>query len=124
MAYGRIAKNKGAMTPGVNDETADGMSLDKIDISSTYCVMNGMDGCPSDGPTFPNVESVVRLTWSKTGSRVIRPLELYGAVRPRRFPPNAVAQYAQSTTSGENIVVHRRHRCVLTTILVGHPGES
>ena len=31
MAYGRIAKNKGAMTPGVNDETADGMSLAKID---------------------------------------------------------------------------------------------
>jgi group II intron reverse transcriptase/maturase len=31
MAYGRIARNKGAMTPGVNDETADGMSLAKID---------------------------------------------------------------------------------------------
>jgi retron-type reverse transcriptase len=30
-AYGRIAKNNGAMTPGVNDETADGRSLAKID---------------------------------------------------------------------------------------------
>ena len=30
-AYGRIAKNAGAMTPGATDETADGMSLAKID---------------------------------------------------------------------------------------------
>lgn len=31
LAYGRIAQNKGAMTPGSMDETADGMSLAKID---------------------------------------------------------------------------------------------
>ena len=31
MAYGRIAKNDGAMTPGVTAETVDGMSLAKID---------------------------------------------------------------------------------------------
>jgi retron-type reverse transcriptase len=30
-AYGRIYRNKGAMTPGVTEETADGMSLAKID---------------------------------------------------------------------------------------------
>jgi group II intron reverse transcriptase/maturase len=30
MAYGRIYANKGAMTPGVTEETADGMSLEKI----------------------------------------------------------------------------------------------
>src|SRR6266851_6971296 len=30
-AYGRIYRNKGAMTPGVTEETADGMSLEKID---------------------------------------------------------------------------------------------
>lgn len=30
MAYGRIYSNKGAMTPGVTQETVDGMSLDKI----------------------------------------------------------------------------------------------
>jgi len=30
-AYGRIARNAGAMTPGATDETADGMSLAKID---------------------------------------------------------------------------------------------
>src|SRR6266567_1725498 len=29
-AYGRIYRNKGAMTPGVTEETADGMSLEKI----------------------------------------------------------------------------------------------
>jgi len=29
-AYGRIYRNKGAMTPGVTEETVDGMSLDKI----------------------------------------------------------------------------------------------
>jgi retron-type reverse transcriptase len=31
LAYGRIYSNKGAMTPGVTGETADGMSRDKID---------------------------------------------------------------------------------------------
>jgi group II intron reverse transcriptase/maturase len=31
VAYGRIYSNKGAMTPGVTGETADGMSRDKID---------------------------------------------------------------------------------------------
>ena len=31
MAYGRIYSNQGAMTPGVSGETADGMSLDKIE---------------------------------------------------------------------------------------------
>jgi group II intron reverse transcriptase/maturase len=30
-AYGRIYRNKGAMTPGSTDETVDGMSLDKIE---------------------------------------------------------------------------------------------
>lgn len=30
LAYGRIYANKGAMTPGVTAETADGMSLEKI----------------------------------------------------------------------------------------------
>jgi group II intron reverse transcriptase/maturase len=30
LAYGRIYSNKGALTPGVTDETADGMSLGKI----------------------------------------------------------------------------------------------
>ena len=30
-AYGRIYRNKGAMTPGVTEETADGMALEKID---------------------------------------------------------------------------------------------
>src|SRR6266576_5990199 len=31
MAYGKINRNKGAMTHGVTDETPDGMSLEKID---------------------------------------------------------------------------------------------
>ena len=31
IAYGRIYSNKGAMTPGVNGETADGMSMEKIE---------------------------------------------------------------------------------------------
>lgn len=30
MAYGKIYRNKGAMTPGVTEETPDGMSVDKI----------------------------------------------------------------------------------------------
>ena len=30
-AYGRLPRNKGAMTKGANPETADGMSLAKID---------------------------------------------------------------------------------------------
>src|SRR5205809_688739 len=31
LAYGNIYSNKGAMTPGVGEETADGMSEEKID---------------------------------------------------------------------------------------------
>ncbi|HEU4792094.1 MAG TPA: reverse transcriptase/maturase family protein [Nitrolancea sp.] len=31
VAYGRLSRNKGAMTPGVTEETVDGMSLRKID---------------------------------------------------------------------------------------------
>ena len=31
MAYGRIAKNDGALTPGATPETADGMTMEKID---------------------------------------------------------------------------------------------
>ena len=31
LAYGRIYSNKGAMTPGVTGETADGMSMEKIE---------------------------------------------------------------------------------------------
>jgi retron-type reverse transcriptase len=34
LAYGRIAKNDGALTPGVTNETADGMTLVKIDAIS------------------------------------------------------------------------------------------
>jgi retron-type reverse transcriptase len=30
-AYGKVYRNAGALTPGVTDETADAMSLDKID---------------------------------------------------------------------------------------------
>jgi len=32
MAYGKIYRNKGAMTHGVTDETPDGMSLEKIGV--------------------------------------------------------------------------------------------
>src|SRR3954471_13547062 len=31
LAYGRLYSNHGAMTPGADGETVDGMSLDKID---------------------------------------------------------------------------------------------
>ena len=31
MAYGNIYSNQGAMTPGVTGETADGMSMEKIE---------------------------------------------------------------------------------------------
>src|SRR5438067_9060385 len=34
LAYGRIAKNDGALTPGVTNETADGMTLAKMDAIS------------------------------------------------------------------------------------------
>ena len=37
LAYGRIYSNKGAMTPGVTQETADGMSMEKI-----QCIIDAM----------------------------------------------------------------------------------
>ena len=33
LAYGRISRNAGAMTPGVTAETVDGMSLKKVGLS-------------------------------------------------------------------------------------------
>jgi hypothetical protein len=33
LAYGRIYANHGAMTPGATQETADGMSMEKIESS-------------------------------------------------------------------------------------------
>ena len=38
-AYGKIYRNKGAMTPGATAETVDGMSLTKIDtiVESCFC---------------------------------------------------------------------------------------
>jgi len=37
--YGRLYSNDGAMTPGVDGETVDGMSLARIGHSSTRCAM-------------------------------------------------------------------------------------
>ena len=39
-AYGRIYRNKGAMTRGITGETVDGMSLEKID-----SIIVGIKGC-------------------------------------------------------------------------------
>ena len=41
LAYGRIYSNKGAMTPGVNGETADGMSMEKIESSARSACRHG-----------------------------------------------------------------------------------
>ena len=43
-AYGHIAGNRGVMTPGATDETADGMSQAKIGQSLTPCVMTAFGG--------------------------------------------------------------------------------
>src|ERR1700752_1513458 len=32
IAYGKLYRNKGAMTPGVTEETVDGMNLEKIQV--------------------------------------------------------------------------------------------
>ena len=51
LAYGRIYSNKGAMTPGPDAETADGMTMAKISASSTRCVTSATGFGPSDGTT-------------------------------------------------------------------------
>ena len=51
LAYGRIYSNKGAMTPGPDAETADGMTLGKIERISTRCVASATDSSPSGATT-------------------------------------------------------------------------
>src|SRR4051812_12240218 len=53
LAYGRLYSNKGAMTPGPDGETVDGMSLAKIGRVSTRCATSATGSSRSGGPTFP-----------------------------------------------------------------------
>ncbi len=50
-AYGKIYRNDGSMTPGVNEETVDGMSLKKTRRSSMRCDMSAIGGPQSDVST-------------------------------------------------------------------------
>ncbi len=52
LAYGRIYSNHGAMTPGVDGETADGMSLEKIERIIDAYATSVTVSYPSNGPTF------------------------------------------------------------------------
>jgi hypothetical protein len=51
LAYAKIAQNKGAMTPGVTAETADGMSLEKSRRLSRHSAVSAIDGDPFDAST-------------------------------------------------------------------------
>ena len=50
-AYGRIYRNAGAMTPGVTEETADGISLETFDTIIQQCGRNDINGNQHDEPT-------------------------------------------------------------------------
>ena len=60
LAYGRIYSNKGAMTPGPDAETADGMTLAKIERIIDACVTSATGSGPSGGPTFPKKDGKQR----------------------------------------------------------------
>ena len=51
-AYGKMYRNKGAMTEGVTDETVEGMSLDKIEMIIKALRDDHLDGNQSDECTF------------------------------------------------------------------------
>ena len=51
MAYGKIYRNNGAMTPGATEETADGMTLGKIDAIIASLRMKPIDGPQSGAST-------------------------------------------------------------------------
>jgi retron-type reverse transcriptase len=68
LAYGRIYSNHGAMTPGINAETVDGMSLGKIDAI--------IDALRGERYRF----SPVRRAWIPKRNGKLRPL----ACRPGR----------------------------------------
>ena len=53
LAYGRLYSNKGAMTPGPDGETVDGMSLGKIERITMRCATSAFGSSPSGGHTFP-----------------------------------------------------------------------
>ena len=51
LAYGRIYSNKGAMTPGADAETADGMTWARSSASSMRCATSATGSSPSGGST-------------------------------------------------------------------------
>jgi hypothetical protein len=60
LAYGNFYSNQGAMTPGASEETADGMSEEKIS-QITGLMRNGLTLEHSSGAVEGNVTRVKRL---------------------------------------------------------------
>jgi group II intron reverse transcriptase/maturase len=87
LAYGRIYANKGAMTPGVTGETADGMSLAKIDTITDALRRESYRWSPARRVHIPKKDGRLRplgvTTWSdKLVAEVVRLLlEAYYDVR-------------------------------------------
>ena len=71
LAYGRIYANKGAMTPGATQETADGMSLGRSGASSMRCATSATGSARSSGSTSRR----------RTGSAAAGPAALVGQAR-------------------------------------------
>jgi len=53
LAYGKIARNAGALTPGATSETADGMTLAKIDAIIDALRFERYRWTPAGGRTCP-----------------------------------------------------------------------
>ena len=59
LAYGNIYSNQGAMTPGASEETADGMSEEKIDQITGRCGAKGT-GSPRPAASISRRKTGVR----------------------------------------------------------------
>ena len=72
-AYVRVSRNKGALTPGVDGQTFDGMSLEKLGSPRPACCRRPLP--PSSGSTglHPEGQRQVAAAWHPDGGRPSRP---------------------------------------------------
>jgi hypothetical protein len=77
LAYGRIYSNQGAMSPGANAETADGMTMGKIDAIIEAMRHERYRFTPAKRTYIPKKNGKLRPlglpTWSDAGQRGGRP---------------------------------------------------
>ena len=114
-AYGNIYSNQGAMTPGPSQETADGMSEDKIDQIIGRC------GTSGTGSPRPAASTSRRRTGSSARSACQR--RRHSAVASREPSGSVLITHPFHPLSGQRLEVLFAKRRAGAVVLVGESAE-